>query len=110
MKVAIVYASTTGNTESMANAIKEAVEETGAEVYFSTADSASVADTGDTISLSPEAEKMAEMYYMDKIAQETPDVRADRIAEIKEKIKDPNYLSDSVIKSAADNFLSAIGI
>lgn len=45
MKVAIVYASTTGNTESMANAIKEAVEETGAEVYFSTADSASVADT-----------------------------------------------------------------
>ena len=53
---------------------------------------------------------MAEMYYMDKIAQETPDVRADRIAEIKEKIKDPNYLSDSVIKSAADNFLSAIGI
>ena len=45
MKVAIVYASTTGNTESMANAIKEAVEGTGAEVYFSTADSASVADT-----------------------------------------------------------------
>ena len=45
MKVAIVYASTTGNTESMANAIKEAVDETGAEVYFSTADSASAADT-----------------------------------------------------------------
>lgn len=75
-----------------------------------TESTASVVDTGDTISLSPEAEKMAEMYYMDKIAQETPDVRADRIAEIKEKIKDPNYLSDSVIKSAADNFLSAIGI
>ena len=75
-----------------------------------TESTASVADTGDTISLSPEAEKMAEMYYMDKIAQETPDVRADRIAEIKEKIKDPNYLRDSVIKSAADNFLSAIGI
>ena len=41
-----------------------------------TESTASVADTGDTISLSPEAEKMAEMYYMDKIAQETPDVRA----------------------------------
>ena len=71
---------------------------------------ASVKSSSDTVSLSPEAEKMAEMYYMDKIAQETPDVRADRIAEVKEKIKDPNYLSDSVIKSAADNFLSAIGI
>lgn len=75
-----------------------------------TESTASVTDTGDTISLSPEAEKMAEMYYMDKIAQETPDVRADRVAEVKEKIKDPNYLSDSVIKSAAENFLSALGI
>jgi len=39
MKVAIVYASTTGNTEAMATAIKEACE-TANEVYFSTADSA----------------------------------------------------------------------
>lgn len=37
MKVAIVYASTTGNTEQLANAAKEAA---GADVYFSTADSA----------------------------------------------------------------------
>ena len=75
-----------------------------------TENAAKVKSSSDTVSVSPEAEKMAEAYYMDKIAQETPDVRADRIAEIKEKIKDPNYLSDSVIKSAADNFLSAIGI
>ncbi|MBQ3669880.1 MAG: flavodoxin domain-containing protein [Treponema sp.] len=37
MKVAIVYASTTGNTEALANAAKEAA---GADAYFSTADSA----------------------------------------------------------------------
>jgi len=36
MKVAIVYASTTGNTEALANAAKEAA----ADAYFSTADSA----------------------------------------------------------------------
>lgn len=40
MKVAIVYASTTGNTEAMANAINEAVNSTGSEVVFGTADSA----------------------------------------------------------------------
>ena len=40
MKVAIVYASTTGNTEAMANAIKKAVATAGAEVTFGTADSA----------------------------------------------------------------------
>lgn len=64
----------------------------------------------DSISVSAEAKEMAEVYYMDKIAKETPDVRADRIAEIKEKIKDPNYLNNTVINSAADKFLSAIGL
>lgn len=41
MKVAIVYASTTGNTEQLANAAKEAA---GADAYFSTADSADSAE------------------------------------------------------------------
>ena len=40
MKVAVIYASTTGNTEAMANAINEAVQASGAEVIFGTADSA----------------------------------------------------------------------
>ena len=41
MKVAIVYATTTGNTEQLANAAKEAA---GADAYFSTADSADSAE------------------------------------------------------------------
>ncbi|MBQ9539596.1 MAG: flavodoxin [Treponema sp.] len=40
MKVAVIYASTTGNTEAMANAICEAVKAAGADVVFGTADSA----------------------------------------------------------------------
>ena len=40
MKKAIVYASTTGNTEAMANAVVEGAKASGAEVYVSTADSA----------------------------------------------------------------------
>ncbi len=40
MKVAVIYASTTGNTEAMANAVSEAVKAAGAEVVFGTADSA----------------------------------------------------------------------
>ena len=43
MKVAIIYASTTGNTEAMANAIKEAAS-SNAEVVFGTADSANGAE------------------------------------------------------------------
>ncbi len=44
MKVAVVYASTTGNTEAMANAISESVKAAGSEVIFSTADSANKDD------------------------------------------------------------------
>jgi len=40
MNVSIVYASTTGNTQSMAEAVKTAVEGAGATVNFFTADSA----------------------------------------------------------------------
>lgn len=40
MKKSIVYSTTTGNTEAMANAIKKGAEDSGAEVYFSAADTA----------------------------------------------------------------------
>ena len=40
MKVAVIYASTTGNTEAMANAINEALKASGEDVVFGTADSA----------------------------------------------------------------------
>ncbi len=43
MKKAVVYASTTGNTEAMANAIAEGVKASGAELLLSTADSADTA-------------------------------------------------------------------
>lgn len=40
MKVSVIYASTTGNTEAMANAINEALTSAGAEIVFGTADNA----------------------------------------------------------------------
>ena len=43
MKKAIVYASTTGNTEAMAQAVAEGAKESGAEVLLTTADTADVA-------------------------------------------------------------------
>lgn len=40
MKVAVIYASTTGNTEAMANAICDSLKEKGAEALCATADGA----------------------------------------------------------------------
>jgi negative regulator of flagellin synthesis FlgM len=75
-----------------------------------TENSAKVSSESDSISVSKEAVQMAEAYYLDKVASETPDVRADRIAEVKAKIKDPNYLSDAVIMSTAEKFMTSVGL
>ncbi|MBQ7158537.1 MAG: flavodoxin [Treponema sp.] len=45
MKVAIVYASTTGNTESLARAAEEGAKAAGREVSLTAADSADAAET-----------------------------------------------------------------
>ena len=45
MKVAIVYASTTGNTEALANAASEAAKNAGREVTVKTADQADIGET-----------------------------------------------------------------
>ena len=47
----------------------------------------SVRDTADSINLSDEARELAEAYYASKVAKETPDVRADKVAEIKERLR-----------------------
>jgi negative regulator of flagellin synthesis FlgM len=64
----------------------------------------------DSISVSAEAASAAEAYYLDQVAEETPDVRSDLIASIKEKIKDPNYLSPERIASTADSLMMAWGL
>ncbi len=70
----------------------------------------SVRDTADSINLSDEARELAEAYYASQVAKETPDVRADRIAEIKEKIKDPSYINSAVIDTVANRIMDAYGI
>ncbi|MCM1321579.1 MAG: flagellar biosynthesis anti-sigma factor FlgM [Bacteroides sp.] len=64
----------------------------------------------DTVSVSDEARELAEAYYLKEIADETPDVRSDVIARIKNKIQDPGYINAAVIDSVADRFLDSLGI
>lgn len=64
----------------------------------------------DEISVSEEAKAMAEALYMNKVAEETPDVRTELVEQIKLKIQDPNYLSEATIAATADKILSAYGL
>ena len=61
----------------------------------------------DSISVSKEAQEMAEAYYLSEVAAETPDVREDLVAQVKAKIQDPAYINDIVIDSVADKILES---
>ena len=94
----------------MINSVNSVNQVNNVQNLRKTENTAKVRSDSDSISVSAEAEKMAEVYYLDQVAKETPDVRADRIAEVKAKLQDPNYLNNVVLNSAADKFLSALGI
>lgn len=71
-----------------------------------------VSGTGqsDSVSVSPEAKELAEAYFaMDAVAQ-APDVRADRVAEVMQKMKDPSYINKSVVDLVADRIMDVYGI
>ncbi len=70
----------------------------------------SVKGSPDSISVSAEAREMAEAYYLKGIADETPDVRMDLVAQVKEKIKDANYLNPQTISATAEKIMQAYGI
>jgi negative regulator of flagellin synthesis FlgM len=64
----------------------------------------------DSISLSSEAVEKAELYRAKEIVAAAPDVRADRVAELKAKINDPSYLNDTIIQGTADKIMEAFGL
>ena len=94
----------------MINSVNNVSQLNNVQNIRKTENSAKVNSETDSISVSKEAVEMAEAYYLDKVASETPDVRADRIAEVKAKLKDPNYLSDAVIMSTAEKFMTSVGL
>ncbi len=64
-------------------------------------------ETADSISLSPEAQKLSEVYLALEAAKAAPDIREDKIAEVTKKFQDPNYI-DSVLDLTADRILESL--
>ena len=94
----------------MINGVNNVTQLNNVQNISKTDNSAKVKAESDSISVSKEAVEMAEAYYMDKVAADTPDVRADRIAEVKAKIKDPSYLSNAIIQSTAEKLMTSYGL
>jgi len=64
----------------------------------------------DFVSVSAEAKEKAELYHVMETVSLASDVRTERIAEVKEKIKDPNYINKAVIDIVADRMIDVFGI
>ncbi len=64
----------------------------------------------DSVAVSEEARKQAALQQTADIVRSTPDVRMDRVEEMKAKLQDPNYINDTVLESVADSILDVFGV
>ena len=62
----------------------------------------------DSISISSEAQEKAELLRIQKMALASADIRAERVAELKERINDPSYIDDKVLNATADKLIDAL--
>ncbi|WP_168203544.1 flagellar biosynthesis anti-sigma factor FlgM [Oceanispirochaeta crateris] len=69
-----------------------------------------VKDKSDSIDVSIEAKKSSELLMAMESVKVAPDVREDRIAEVKARLQDPNYINDTVVNSVADKLMDLFGI
>jgi negative regulator of flagellin synthesis FlgM len=66
------------------------------------------ANRADSISISSEAQQKAELFRTRELAAAATEARAERVAELKEKINDPSYINDKVINATADKLIDAL--
>jgi len=64
----------------------------------------------DSINVSQEARSKSEVLKTLETARTAPDVRADRVAEVKRKLQDPTYPSQEVIEKTAEEILKNFGV
>jgi negative regulator of flagellin synthesis FlgM len=63
---------------------------------------------GDSIAISSDAAQKAELYKALELAKAAPDVRSDRVAELKAKINEPGYISNAVVSMTADRIMDQL--
>ena len=64
----------------------------------------------DSVSFSEEAKLKADILRMDAQVRDSSDVRNDRIAEVKEKLRNPSYINDAVVEVVADRIMDMFDV
>lgn len=65
-------------------------------------------DGSDSVSLSKEAKEKGEAFMAYEIARSSEEVRADKVAMLKQKIDDPAYIDDAVLSMTADRIIDQL--
>ncbi|MDR2803650.1 MAG: flagellar biosynthesis anti-sigma factor FlgM [Treponema sp.] len=68
-----------------------------------------IAKTDDTVIISAEAFKKADWLNAIEIVSAVPDeVRPERVAELKSKVNDPSYITETLLNGAADRIIDIL--
>lgn len=67
-------------------------------------------DTSDTIAVSEEARRSVALQQTAEAVHQAPDIRMDRVEEVKAKLQNPNYIDDAVIEAVADSLMDVFGV
>ncbi|MFP4151496.1 MAG: flagellar biosynthesis anti-sigma factor FlgM [Alkalispirochaeta sp.] len=66
--------------------------------------------SSDSISVSEEAKLRSEMMQAVDQVRNMPDIRQDRVDEIRAKLEDPSYIDERVIGAVADEIMAVFGL
>ncbi len=64
----------------------------------------------DSVDFSDEARMKAEVFQIAQQVRKAPDVRADRVEEVKKKLEDPNYIDDIVVEHVAEQIMDMFSL
>ena len=64
--------------------------------------------TKDSINISSEAVEKAELHRIKELAASAPEIRTEKVEELRAKINDPSYLNKEVINATADRLIDAL--
>jgi negative regulator of flagellin synthesis FlgM len=64
----------------------------------------------DSISFSEEAKSKGEIYKATQEARLAPEVRMDRVEEVRKKLEDPAYIDDKVVEAVAEQVMELFQI
>ena len=63
-------------------------------------------DNSDSVQISQDAIAMNELYELTQMVKAAPDVRQDKIDQVLEAMKDPNYISNEKLAAVAEKMVA----